>query len=118
MSTHPAPARAANDEPVIALVASGGGLDAVSRICSALPESFDGCLIVLIHQQPDRASQLVPLLQRQSVLPVVEAEDGAMMQSGRVIVVPPGSHLLIAPGPRTILIESGAAPPSRPSADL
>ena len=38
-----------------------------------------------------------------------------------MIVVPPGRHLLIAPGadvPRTALIVSGAYPPNRPSADL
>jgi two-component system, chemotaxis family, protein-glutamate methylesterase/glutaminase len=33
-------------------------------------------------------------------------------------VVPSGKHLLIGRDLRTVLIVSGAAPPSRPSADL
>jgi two-component system chemotaxis response regulator CheB len=34
------------------------------------------------------------------------------------VVVPPGQHVLVVPGPRTALIASGPPPPSRPSADL
>ncbi len=109
-----------NDEDlqVIALVASAGGIAAVSDVLDGLPVDLNAALIVLIHQQPDRENQLVHILQRRSKLPVAAAQDTARLRAGTVVVAPPGQHLLISPGPTTALIISGALPPNRPSADL
>jgi two-component system, chemotaxis family, protein-glutamate methylesterase/glutaminase len=104
--------------PVIALVASAGGLEAVSKVLAGLPEGLEAAVVVLIHQQPDRESALVRLLGRQARLPVKVAEDGMPLHAGTIVVAPPGKHVLITEGPATALIVSGAAPPSRPSADL
>jgi two-component system chemotaxis response regulator CheB len=104
--------------PVIALVGSAGGLEAVSQVLSALADDLEAEVIVLIHQPPDRPSSLVELLATHSALPVAVAEHDAALQPARVIVAPPGRHLLVTPRRTTALIESGAAPPSRPSADL
>jgi two-component system, chemotaxis family, protein-glutamate methylesterase/glutaminase len=103
---------------VIALVASAGGLAAVASVLEQLPEDLDAALIVLIHQAPDRESALVPLLGRRSRLPVEVARDNAPLRARTIVVAPPGQHTLIAAGPTVSLIRSGAAPPSRPSADL
>jgi two-component system chemotaxis response regulator CheB len=113
-------ARATPEPPgsVIALVASAGGLEAVSQILGALPRTLAAAVIVLIHQQPDRVSHLATLLDHRSVLPVAAAEHGARLRRGQVVVVPPGTHLLVGAGLETALIVSGQAPPSRPSADL
>jgi two-component system chemotaxis response regulator CheB len=110
--------RVSEDHAVVAVVGSAGGLDAVSRVLSGLPETFNASVVVLIHQPPDRVSELVALLGRASSLPVVEAEHGAALRAGLVIVIPPGKHLLVSRDLRTVLIASGAPPPSRPSADL
>jgi two-component system, chemotaxis family, protein-glutamate methylesterase/glutaminase len=104
--------------PVVALVASAGGLEAVLRVLGALARDFRAAIVVLIHQAPDRASELVALLGRSSALPVVAASPGTALETGRVVVAPAGMHLLVTPGMRCALIVSGAAPPSRPSADL
>lgn len=104
--------------PVVGLVASAGGVDAVSRIVSRLPAGLPATVIVLIHQAPDRVSHLVEILRRCCALPVRVAENGMELAPATVLVVPPGRHLLVDPQPRCVLIESGAAPPSRPSADL
>jgi len=74
--------------------------------------------LVLIHQAPDRVSRLVEILGRRCELPVVAAEHGGILHAGCVVVAPPGQHTLITPGLGIALIESGAFPPSRPSADL
>ena len=103
---------------VVALVASGGGLDAVLRVLGPLPEEFAAATLVLIHQAPDRVSRLVEILGRRCELPVVAAEHGGILHAGCVVVAPPGQHTLITPGLGIALIESGAFPPSRPSADL
>jgi two-component system chemotaxis response regulator CheB len=104
--------------PVVALVASAGGLEAVSRILCELPATLDAAVLVLIHQAPDHASTLAEILGRRCVLPVVVAEHDGALTPGTVLVVPPGRHLLITAQERTALIVSGAVPPSRPSADL
>lgn len=110
---------APEDAPrVIALVASAGGLAAVSAVLEGLPENLDAAVLVLIHQAPDRENALVRLLQAHSALRVIAAEDGARLQLATAYVAPPGKHLLVMPGPALALIASGAIPPSRPSADL
>jgi two-component system chemotaxis response regulator CheB len=74
--------------------------------------------LALIHQAPDRVSRLVEILGRRCELPVVAAKHGGTLRAGCVAVAPPGQHTLITPGLGIALIESGAFPPSRPSADL
>jgi two-component system chemotaxis response regulator CheB len=118
MAASDMPAGTRHDQPIIALVASAGGVDAISRILAGLPQSLEASVVVLIHQEPDRESRLVELLDHVCALPVVEAQDGVRLAAGEVTVVPAGKHMLVQPGNRTALIASGAAPPSRPSADL
>jgi two-component system chemotaxis response regulator CheB len=104
--------------PVIVLIASAGGVDALSRVVGALPAELSAALLVLLHVSPDRESALPEILARRSELPVAAAEDGMELTPGRVLVAPAGRHLLVTPDARLALIESGAFPPSRPSADL
>jgi two-component system chemotaxis response regulator CheB len=103
---------------IIALIGSAGGLAVIKRVLSELSEGFDAAVVVLIHQQPDRESDLVEILARSCPLPVVEAQDGAALQPGVVVVIPPGCHLLVDRWCRVRLIVSGASPPNRPSGDL
>jgi two-component system, chemotaxis family, protein-glutamate methylesterase/glutaminase len=106
------------DIAVVALVASRGGVEAVSRVLSGLPEAFGAAVIVLIHQDPAHASELAAILDRRCALAVAPAEEGRPLQAGHVIVAPPGRHVLITHESVVMLVASGAAPPSRPSADL
>ena len=103
---------------VMALVGSAGGVAAVSQVLQGLPADLNAAVIVLLHQVPDRDNRLVDVLRRRSVLVVEPAQDNEPLMPGVVVVAPPGKHVLIAPGPRVVLIVSGAVPPSRPSADL
>lgn len=103
---------------VVALVASAGGLKAVTSVLDALPRSFDAPVIVLIHQDPARVSELPSLLASHTRLDVLHARDGDGLWPARVLVAPSGRHTLVTGQRRIMLIASGAAPPSRPSADL
>jgi two-component system, chemotaxis family, protein-glutamate methylesterase/glutaminase len=109
---------APGDWPIVALVASAGGIDALSRVLAALPNDLPASIIVLLHVSPDRESMLPDILRRISPLGVEAARDGEALAPGRVIVAPAGRHLLITGDLRAALIASGAFPPSRPSADL
>jgi two-component system chemotaxis response regulator CheB len=104
--------------PVVALVASAGGVEALTRVISGLPAGLPASVIALLHISPDRESVLTEVLRRISALDVQSASDGDTLRCGTVFVAPAGRHILITPGLHVRLIESGAFPPSRPSADL
>jgi two-component system chemotaxis response regulator CheB len=104
--------------PIIALIASAGGVDALSRVLKMLPSDLPAAVVVLLHLSPDQDSQLPLILSRVSALDVGTARDGERLVRGRVIVVPPGKHLLVTHDLRVVLIPSGPYPPSRPSGDL
>ena len=104
--------------PVIALVCSTGGLDALTHVLGGLPADFPGAVLVLQHTQPDAPSSLPAILARRSRLVVKEATEGAVLAPGHVLVAPPGNHTLVTADGAVALIESGPRPPYRPSADL
>jgi two-component system chemotaxis response regulator CheB len=112
MSTRP------GNAPVVALVSSRGGLDALSRVLKVMPARLPACVIALQHTDPSRAGQLTPLLDRVGALAVAEARDGEALAPGRVLVAPSGSHTLVTRNLTVALIRSGERPPHRPSADL
>jgi two-component system chemotaxis response regulator CheB len=104
--------------PIIALVTSAGGVDALKRVVAALPGDLGAGVLVLMHSDPERQSLLAGILRRNATLGVDVARDGAAVEPARVLVAPSGRHVLITSDLRIALIESGAFPPSRPSADL
>lgn len=104
--------------PIVALVCSTGGLDALTRVLGPLPTDFPGALLVLQHIDPDAQSSLTEILARRTALTVAEAAEGTALSPSRVLVAPPGNHTLITGRGTVALIESGPRPPYRPSADL
>ena len=120
MTDLPEPATAAGAEPdwpIVALVCSRGGLDALSVVIGGLPADFPGAVIVLRHQSPDAPSPLAHILASRGALPVSIAENHQPLVPGTVIVVPQRKHLLVAHD-EAVLIDSDGPPPNRPSADL
>jgi two-component system, chemotaxis family, protein-glutamate methylesterase/glutaminase len=104
--------------PVVALVCSVGGADALARVLRPLGPDLPAAVVALQHLDPRRASGLVDRLASHSRLPVRFAVEGARLEPGVVDVAPPAHHLLLAAGDRLLLVDSGAWPAWRPSADL
>lgn len=104
--------------PVVALVTSAGGLDALSQVLAPLPADLGAAILVVQHLEPDHPSQLAAILDQRTALSVRAAEDGDGVLAGTVLVAPPARHLLVTSEARIGLIESGRLPPARPSADL
>jgi two-component system chemotaxis response regulator CheB len=104
--------------PVVAIIASAGGVEALMRVLEPLPEDLPAAVLVAVHQEPHRTSELARILDRRTRLAVMSAEANATMRPGVVLVVPPGRHLLVTSHARIGLIETGALPPARPSGDL
>jgi two-component system, chemotaxis family, protein-glutamate methylesterase/glutaminase len=104
--------------PVVALVTSAGGLDALSQVLGPLPADLPAAVLIVQHQSPDHPSRLAHILDKRTALRVDTASDGDLLVQGMVLVAPPAQHLLVTSEARIGLISSGDLPPSRPSADL
>jgi two-component system, chemotaxis family, protein-glutamate methylesterase/glutaminase len=91
--------------PVIAIGASAGALDAVRRITEALPRNCAAAIVVVFHIGAI-PSQLPEILTWHGKLPVLFAEDGADLESGRIYVAPPDHHVLLE-GPGRIRLDRG-----------
>jgi two-component system chemotaxis response regulator CheB len=107
-----------NDFPIVALVCSAGGLDALTRVLEPLPADLPAAVLVLQHLSPERHSELAAILGQRTAMRVLPADDGALLMPGTVLVAPSGQHTLVAADETIALIPSGALPPYRPSADL
>jgi two-component system chemotaxis response regulator CheB len=102
---------------VVALVASAGGLDALSQVLAALPASFAAAVLVMQHLESGRVSQLPAILETRTPLRVRAAADGDALHAGTVYVAPSGRHLSIHA--RTLsLTDADPVHFSRPSADV
>ncbi|TVT23323.1 chemotaxis protein CheB [Amycolatopsis acidiphila] len=104
--------------PVVALVTSAGGLDALSQVLAPLPTDLPAAVVVAQHLAPEHPSQLAAILRTRTALPVREAANGDELVPGTVLVTPAARHLLITSEARIGLLDVGNAPPYRPSADL
>jgi two-component system chemotaxis response regulator CheB len=103
---------------IVALVCSAGGLGALKDVLGGLPHDFPAAVIVLQHTHPHHPDLLAPILAKACKLPVSVATHLAELESGRVFVVPPGTHALVTTDNRVALLQSDGPPPYRPSADL
>jgi chemotaxis response regulator CheB len=61
------------EPPIVALVCSAGGLQALTSVLRPLPADFPAAIIVLQHQTPGKPSLLAKILARNCRLPVSDA---------------------------------------------
>lgn len=102
---------------LVALVASAGGLPALSAVLSRLPADFPAAVVVVQHMDPSRPSLLPKILGQISVLPVREARHGDRLRGGQVYIAPPGRHLVVVAGGELGLTATEPLHYCRPSAD-
>jgi two-component system, chemotaxis family, protein-glutamate methylesterase/glutaminase len=102
---------------VVAIGTSAGGLNALSKVLRALPETFPSSIVVVQHLSPVHKSFMPDLLRRATRLQVKQAEHDEIMLPGTVYIAPPDQHLLVGPG-KLQLAHSQLVHFSRPSIDL
>jgi two-component system chemotaxis response regulator CheB len=103
--------------PVVAMVASLGGQEALGEVLAALPASFPAAVLVLQHLEGGRVSSLPQILEKRTALRVRAAADGDELCAGTVYVAPSGRHLSIR-GRTLALTDTDPVHFSRPSADV
>ncbi len=81
---------------VVVVGASAGGVEALKELVAGLPGAFPAAILVVLHV-PSTGSGLLPdVLDRIGPLGVQPAADGDELRTGRMLVAPPGVHLLVA----------------------
>lgn len=103
---------------VVAVAASAGGLEALGRVFAPLPADFPAAIVVVLHIEANRPSQLAHILGRQTSLGVKQAEEGDLLQAGWISVAPPGKHLLVNAEDTLSLSLAAKEHFSRPAADV
>lgn len=103
---------------VVVIGTSLGGMRALQLVLGGLANDFPLPVAVVQHRGTETAqSQLAPLLQLYSALPISEAEDKQPFQGGRVYLAPPDYHLLVGDG-RLALSVDERVQHARPSIDV
>ena len=102
---------------MVAVVASAGGVEALTSFVSMLPADFPAAVLVVLHIPPEGPSVLPRILARAGKLPARHPEDGEPLARGVIMVAPPNRHLAVAD--RHIRLLSCARENGhRPSADV
>jgi two-component system chemotaxis response regulator CheB len=100
---------------IVAIAASAGGITALGRVLSGLPEGFPVPVVVVQHLDPRHRTIIADVLGRRAQMPVMLAEDHQHAQPGRVYVAPPNYHLLVETGGTLRLTSSELVHFVRPS---
>ncbi len=103
---------------VVAIGSSAGGINALSKLLSALPGDLPVPVLVVQHLDPRHETVIADVLQRRSPLEVTMAADGEQISSGVVYIAPPDQHLLVHSGGMLSLSKSELVHFVRPSVDL
>lgn len=112
--------RSAGSCRIIAVGASTGGPQALARLLGHLPADAPG-LVIAQHMPPGFTTALARRLDQVGPLEVREAEDGAPIKPGTVLVAPGDRHLQVTGCAREMVARLWSGPPvqrHRPSVDV
>ncbi len=103
---------------LICIGASWGGLQAVGRILSDIPDEVEQAIVIAQHRHPDsQEGTLAELLQLRISRPVRDVEDKMAIEPRSVYIAPRDYHLLIQRGSFALSVEERVQY-SRPSIDV
>lgn len=87
-----------NGFPIVGIGCSAGGLDALEKFLSHVPDNIAMAFVVIQHLSPDYVSALPELLGHVTRMPVCEVEDGMVITPGHVYVIPPSKDISLLHG--------------------
>jgi two-component system chemotaxis response regulator CheB len=103
-------------ERLIAIGASAGGVEALTRVVAELPEDLPAAVVVVLHISPDHPSNLAHILAHAGPLPAMEARDRDLLQPGFILVAAPDHHLVVQDG-RARLLDGARVNGVKPAID-
>jgi two-component system chemotaxis response regulator CheB len=104
---------------LVAVGTSLGGLNALTTLLGSLPGKFRVPIAIVQHRTVSPAGGgLAKLLQQQTRLTVLEAEDKMVLEPGRIYLAPADYHLMIEEPGRLALSTDAPVRAARPSIDV
>lgn len=103
---------------LVVIAASAGGLNALTNLLTMLPNEFVPAIVIVLHSDPNRRSQLAEILNRVTKIPVKQADDGELLKPGQIYLAPPNWHMLVNHDRTVSLNQSDQVHFLRPSADV
>ena len=102
---------------LVVVGASWGGMKAIGALLGGLPSGFGAAVALAQHRGVTSTGGLSQVLQRQSALPVKDADDKEPIRPGCVYLAPADYHLLVEPGEFALSVDQHVQF-SRPSIDV
>ncbi len=103
---------------IICIGASWGGLHAVSRVLSDIPEDLDQPIVIAQHRHAGTLEgTLAELLRLRIARPVQDVHDKMPIEERQVYIAPPDYHLLVQPGSFALSLDERVQY-ARPSIDV
>jgi two-component system, chemotaxis family, response regulator WspF len=118
VSAGPAPARASEWPPLVAIGSSTGGPKALATLLSTLPLSLEAPVLIAQHVDRQFAAGLADWLNEQTELQVVVAGEGERPRPGTVYLAGTSDHLVLGADLALHYTRDPAEYPYRPSADV
>ncbi|MCP4220628.1 MAG: chemotaxis protein CheB [bacterium] len=103
---------------LVVIGASAGGLHALHRVLSALPDAYSLPVIIVQHLSPDSDGYMVQYLNMNCLISVKEVEEKEEILPGVVYIAPPNYHVLVEEDETLSLSVEDRVNFARPSIDV
>ena len=81
--------------PTVGIGASAGGLKALQQFFQEIPPDTGAAYVVIVHLEPNYASELAEILARKTQMPVQQVNQKTPLEPNKIFVIPPNRRLLI-----------------------
>lgn len=82
-----------NAFPIVAVGGSAGSFEAFEKFFNHMPADTGMAFVIIMHLDPNHASNLAELIQSFSPMPVLQAEDGVLVKPNHIYVIPPNKDM-------------------------
>lgn len=86
------------DVQVVGIGASAGGVHTLEQFFECMPADSRLAFVVILHLSPEHESNLAELLQRRTVMPVIQVTQSVAVEPNHVYVIPPAKQLMMEEG--------------------
>jgi two-component system, chemotaxis family, protein-glutamate methylesterase/glutaminase len=83
---------------IVVVGASAGGVRALRTLVRGLPADLQAALFVVLHTPSGEKSLLPEILSYAGAFPALAAQEGSMIENGRIYVAPNNRHMLVERG--------------------
>jgi two-component system CheB/CheR fusion protein len=92
------PCQKNEDFPIVGIGASAGGLEALEKFLGNVPGKSGMAFVIIQHMDPTHKGLMVEILQRVTLMKVIQAADGTRVRPDCVYVIPPNKDMSILHG--------------------